>query len=177
VIRTLLLLLLGAAAIAVFLTSSRSWSLVNAPRVESVAALPDTPQVEAILAETDAVTLLPYPPGERHAQTEAGRGIGYVYREVSLVKMPFWAYPDLGLAACQSGPEGVLAAPLSADQLRRLEGAAGGHFSAYGLALWRHLWGWLFVAGFVLWFALQRRAEGRGEAQPEASGEMAGETE
>jgi hypothetical protein len=162
----LILLLLAAAIVAVFLLSPRSWSMKDTPRVVEVATLPEAAG-DQVLAGVYPNMVLPYLEGEAEARMIAStvrqrdRRIGYVYREVSLLKMPFWAYEDGGLVVYRELPAGYSIAPVTPDQVAALEAATGKRFSGHGPSLWRHLWGWLFAAGFVLWWFVAGHEESR----------------
>jgi hypothetical protein len=159
----LALLALGVAAVMVL--SPRSWSMLDAPQVVLIAPLPYNPAVEQIVNETETGVVIPY--GHRPGQSgmappeliAARRYLGFVYRDVSLLKMPFWSYADPGFVAVQPGAEGYAAELLSRNQVKRIDAATGGHVADYHFPFWGNLWGWLFVAGFIAWFVLQRRAE------------------
>lgn len=166
-----ILLLLAAGAVAVFMLSPRSWSMANTPRIEEVATLPETAAVEAALADTYPNLVLPYLPGEAQVRAVAAlsrqrdRRLGYAYREVSIMKMPLWAYGDGGLVVYRELPQGYSVEPIAPEQVSALERATGRSYSSHRLAPWPHLWGWLFAAGFILWwFLAQRDATERAEA-------------
>ena len=166
-----ILLLLAAGAVAVFMLSPRSWSMANTPRIEEVATLPENAAVETALADTYPNMVLPYLPGEAQTravaalQRQRDRRVGYAYREVSIMKMPLWAYGDGGLVVYRELPQGYSVEPIEPEQVSALERATGTAYSTHRLTLWPHLWGWLFAAGFILWwFLAQRDAAGRVEA-------------
>ena len=170
-----ILLLLAAGAVAVFMLSPRGWSMANTPRIEEVATLPETAAVETALADTYPNMVLPYLPGEAQMRAVAApsrqrdRRLGFAYREVSIMKMPLWAYDDGGLVVYRELPQGYSVEPIGPEQVSALEHATGQVYSSHRLTLWPHLWGWLFAAGFILWWFLsQRDAAGRPEVtEPE----------
>jgi hypothetical protein len=161
----ILLALLAAGIAAVMIFSPRSWSMLDSPKVVLLAPLPYSAPVEQVLNETESGVQIPYPagPGQSGAAPPeliaAGRYLAFVYRDVSLLKMPFWSYADPGFVAVRPGAEGYLGELLSRDQVKRIDAATGGHAGDYHYPFWGNLWGWLFVAGFILWLVLQRRAE------------------
>lgn len=161
----IILALLAAGVAAVMVFSPRSWSMLDAPQVVLIAPLPYSPAVEQVLSETETGLTIPY--GHRPGQSGAAppeliaahRYLGFVYRDVSLLKMPFWSYADPGFVSVQPGAEGYAAELLTRDQVKRIDAATGGHAADYRYPFWGNLWGWLFVAGFLVWLVLQRRAE------------------
>jgi hypothetical protein len=161
----ILLALLAAGVAAVMVFSPRSWSMLDAPQVVLIAPLPYNPAVEQVLNESEKGLEIPYGhrPGESGAAPPeliaAHRYLGFVYRDVSLLKMPFWSYADPGFVAVQPGPEAYAAELLTRDQVKRIDAANGGHAGDYRYPFWGNLWGWLFVVGFIVWLVLQRRAE------------------
>ncbi|MEA3004350.1 MAG: hypothetical protein QOH81_3138 [Sphingomonadales bacterium] len=171
-----ILLLLAAGMAAVLWLSPRSWSMTDTPRIETIAALPESDAVEAALASADSAIVLPYLPGEARARSAAARSappalrLGMLYREVSIMKMPLWAYRDGGLVAYRELPEGYSAEPVPAEQVAALEAAAGRTYSGQPFPLWTHMWGWLFAAGFILWWFVARFEEARRDPEQEPLG-------
>lgn len=170
----ILLALLAAGVAAVLIFSPRSWSMLDEPQVVLLGSLPHSLAVEQVLDENDSRALLPYPrragqSGAAPAElVAAGRSIGFAYREVSLLKMAFWSYADPGFVAVEAGAEGYAIEPLTREQVKRLDAAAGTHATDYRYPFWRNLWGWLFAIAFIVWFVLQRRAEAQSEEEGEA---------
>jgi hypothetical protein len=162
-----ILLLLAAAMAAVLFLSPRGWSMTDTPRIQAIAALPESDALETILANADSAIILPYLPGEARARSAAAapaqpaRRVGALYREVSIMKMPLWAYADGGLVAYRELPEGYSAVPIPPEQVAALEAAAGQAYSGHGFSLLPHLWGWLFALGFILWWFVARFEEAR----------------
>jgi hypothetical protein len=171
----IILLLLAAGIATVLLLSPRGWSMANTPRIEEVATLPETAAVETALADTYPNMILPYLPGEAQARSAAAlsrqrdRRLGYAYREVSIMKMPVWAYEEGGLVVYRELPAGYSVEPIAPEQVAALEKATGRTYSNHRLALLPHLWGWLFVAGFVLWWFVARRDEARRAERAESA--------
>ncbi|MDB5691598.1 MAG: hypothetical protein JWO81_661 [Alphaproteobacteria bacterium] len=168
-----ILILLAAGMAAVLWLSPRSWSMTDTPRIQAIATLPESDAVEAALSVVDTAIVLPYLPGEARDRSAAARSaqparrVGLLYREVSIMKMPLWAYADGGLVAYRELPEGYSAEPVPPEQVAALEAATGQAYSGHRLALLAHLWGWLFVAGFILWWFVARFEEARGGAEDE----------
>ena len=104
------------------------------------------------------------------------RRIGYAYRELSIMKMPLWAYEDGGIVVYRELPSGYSVEPVAPEQVTALERATGQTYSSHRLALWAHLWGWLFAVGFSLWWFVARRdEERRAERAYQAEAELAAE--
>jgi hypothetical protein len=169
-----ILLLLAAGVAAVLLLSPRSWSMTSLPRIQEVGTLPETPAVETALEGIYPAMVLPYLPGEARARSaaastrQAGRRLGIAYREVSIVKMPVWAYEEGGLVVYRELPQGYSVEPLGPEDVAALDAATGQDYSKRRLTLWPHLWGWLFAAGFILWWFVANREETRRAANAEA---------
>jgi hypothetical protein len=173
-----ILLLLAAGIAAVLLLSPRSWSMVNTPRIQEVAILPETTAVDTALEGIYPAMVLPYFPGEAGARAAASltrqrdHRLGIAYREVGLMKMPFWAYEEGGLVAYRELPQGYSVEPLGPEEVAALEAATGQKYSTRHLILWPHLWGWLFAVGFLLWWFVANREEARRAAKAEAEPEL-----
>jgi hypothetical protein len=167
--------LLGAlvvALVAAVFFSGRPFPPVNMPRIEEVATLPDGPQMEQVRRFTEYGSgILPYNAKERQRRASKDWSerrpvkLGYAYREVSFLRLPFWAYEEYGLVTFMDTPAGYQIAIMSPKQIELLQELTGKDWSRYRFPLWEHLWGWLFVLGFIgiplLW--LRERAKWREE--------------
>jgi hypothetical protein len=176
----IILLLLAAGVAAVLVLSPRSWSMANTLRIQQVGILPETPAVDYALEGLYPAMVLPYLPGEAQARSVASltrqrdRRLGIAYREVSIVKMPVWAYEEGGLVAYRELRGGYSVEPLGPQEIAGLEAATGQNYGSRRFSLLPHLWGWLFAAGFLFWWFVANREEARraaasefGEAGPE----------
>jgi len=155
-------------AAAMFL-SDRAFLPHNMPRIETITTLPDSPKTKDVRWYTEIGSgILPYTARERTKRAAAPPlqrqplKLGYSYREVSFLRMPFWAYEEYGLVTFLDTAAGYQLALLSPAQLKLIEEASGRHFSKDDPLRWlRHLWGWLFVAGFLAAAGLYLREHAR----------------
>lgn len=126
---------------------ARRWVMENRPHVALVADLPDDAGFEGYSVDRGSVKL----------------DLGWSYREVSALWMPFWAYEDQGLVLFSQNPDGsYMLAPVTPEELDKVRQVTGHDpVQAYSFALASHLWGWLpmlALAGFIVWL---RRREAR----------------
>lgn len=138
---------LGLAAPA----EARRWVMENRPEVALVADLPDDAGFEGYSMDRGSVQL----------------DLGWSYREVSALWMPFWAYEDQGMVLFSQNPDGsYMLAPVTAAELDRVKQVTGrDHGREYAFPRAAHLWGWLpmmGILGFILW--LRRREAKQREA-------------
>ena len=163
-------LVVGLVVVMIF--SGRPSVPANIPRIEEVATLPDGPRMASVRAYTEYGSgVLPYNAMERARRAPADWDarqplkLGYAYREVSFLKMPFWAYEEYGLVTFMDTPAGYKIAIMNPKQMELLQELTGKDWSGYRFPIWAHLWGWLFVIGFIagplLW--LRERAKWREE--------------
>jgi hypothetical protein len=157
--------LLALAFLAVFLVSDREWGLTSAPRVEHLDTLPDDPALAPVRRYTEFGSgVLPYTSRERSRRAAAAREgrppikVGFAIREVSILRVPLWASDEYGLVTYFERAEGYRIALMSEEQVALLERLSGRSYAGRSFALWRHLWGWLFVLGLIAWYLLHRRA-------------------
>jgi|GEM_PF-5732740 len=157
--------ILAVAFLAVFLISNREWGLTSAPRVEHVDTLPDDPALAAVRRYTEFGSgILPYTSRERSRRAGAAREerppikVGFAIREVSVLRLPIWASDEFGLVTYFERPDGYQIALMNEDQIGLLERISGRSYAGRSFALWKHLWGWLFVLGLIGWYLLHRRA-------------------
>lgn len=147
-------LLGGLAALAVAGASpaaARSWVVQDQPYVALIADLPDNSGFEGYHEDRGMVPL----------------DLGWSYREISGLWMPFWAYRDQGLVLFSKAPDGsYMLAPVSDAELAKIKDVTGRDVaSEYSFPLANHLWGWLpmvALLGFIFW--LRRRETRRREA-------------
>jgi hypothetical protein len=160
------------AALALFMVANlalgdRPWSLTSAPRVAEIATLPDAPALTPVrnYAEMSAGTLA-YPERRTPPLAEAGPPplkIGWAYREVSLLGMPLYGYPEPGIVAYFERPEAIHAASLGPEQLALLDRLTGGSYSSLSFPWYKYLWGPLFLLGILLWTWAKTREARRAE--------------
>ena len=156
-----LLLAIGLAVAAVLLFSDRPVGLTDAMRIETIVVLPDSDRMEPVRRHTMIGSgIIPYRPGEE-APAVLERPpirVGFVYREVSALAMPFFAKPEFGPVTFLDLPEGRQYALLEPDQARLLDELAGGPVATgYRFAWYERLWGWLVVVALIVWTLLRRR--------------------
>jgi hypothetical protein len=168
--RILLALLALALAAAMFL-SNRPWAATSMPRIDEIAALPDTPEAEAATSGAAVGIVLPYDRDQalRQAKGDAlgsGSRLGYSYRETSIARLPLWASRELGFVKFTPSPDGYYAEPLGEEQLEGLKAAVGKDYAGgYVFPFWAHMWGWLFAIGLLGWFYLNHRAQAKWRAE------------
>jgi hypothetical protein len=75
---------------------------------------------------------------------------GYSVRETTFLGMPFWYSTEYGHVLFFSSDWGVVAAPLNTVGQAALDKANGRDLRAGMIPWWKHLWGWLFLAGLAL---------------------------
>jgi hypothetical protein len=159
------------ALAAALILSGRPFFPVNTPRIEEVATLPEGPKMAAVRRYTEYGSgILPYNARERAKRAPKGWDekrplkLGYAYREISFLRMPFFAYEEYGLVTFLDTPNGYQIAIMQPKQVELLEELTGRKWSDYRFPLERHLWGWLFVIAVVcgvMWrLREQREAEG-----------------
>ena len=160
--------ILVAAFLAVFLTSDREWALTSAPRVQHVDTLPDDPALAPVRRYTEFGSgILPYTSRERSRHASAARQlrppikVGFAIREVSILRLPLWAFDENGLVTYFEARNGYQIALMNEEQIRLLERITGRTYSDERFALWRHIWGWLFALGLIGWYLLYRRADAK----------------
>lgn len=162
------------AALALFLVANlalndRPWSLTSAPRVAEIDTLPDDPALAPVRNYTEAgAGTLPYPERRTRPAAQAGPPplkLGWAYREVGLLGMPLYAYPEPGLVTYFERPDAIHAAILTPAQLALLDRLTGRSYSQLSFPWYKYLWGPLFVLGLLLWTWARtyelRRAEER----------------
>jgi hypothetical protein len=145
-----LLLLLFVAMVF----SGRPLLPTSMPRIREIAVLPASAKLEPIRQYTEMGSgLLPYNAREQldrlPPSSDAPRPlkVGYSYREVSFLRLPFAAYTEFGIVTFVDTVGGYKICLLSPEQVKMLNEAAGRDFSKIGLQAWRHVWGWFFLLG------------------------------
>ena len=158
--RIFLGLLAVALAIALFL-SGRPWNMTSAPRIAEVAVLPDTPGLADVRRYTEIGSgMIPYEGGwtTRAAPIRPSLKLGWTYREISALRMPFWVRDEFGFVTYLEQPSGIEFGILSAAQIGMLEQRLGRRFSQdYSFPWYLHLWGWLPLIGLMAWTVLWHR--------------------
>lgn len=146
------------AFVVVLFASNRPWSVVNRPGFERVAEVPPAAQRPMRLWLRDRGIKLPWPGVPEAEQPQLT--LGYAYREVGALAMPFAAYGDPGMVLFDGRGRWGPAVPLDGEAEAELTRLAGRSLADdYTFPLWRYLWGWLFVVPLAAWYWLQLRAE------------------
>jgi len=85
--------------------------------------------------------------------------LGYSVREFSMLGMPFAYWTEGGYALYTRSPSETRLMPLNEAGIAELNEAAGEDLTAgFVYPFWKHLWGWLVVAGVALWALLRHMA-------------------
>lgn len=166
--RHIVLAALAIGMAAALWLSPRGYMLTNMPQVALVEELPPRADAAKLGRFLDYSAIL-LPKAERDAGTVRGRpALGFSYRELSILRVPLFAYADQGYVLYVETPKQVQMVPLDADYMKLLEQEAGQPLAAgYRFPWWKHMWGWAFIVGFILWWILQVRAERRQAFEPE----------
>lgn len=156
-----LLAAIGLAAAAILLLGERPVGLTDMMRIDAISTLPDSERLEPVRRYTMIGSgLIPYMPGEA-APAYAARPeirLGWVYREISALRMPFFARPQFGPVTFVELPQGRQFAMLAPEQVSLLEELAGRPLASdYRFAWYGYLWGWLMVLALIGWTLLRRR--------------------
>ena len=83
--------------------------------------------------------------------------IGYSYREMSMLGLPFFAYKEYGIGLYSRGHNSIDFTPLDLDKIDVLENVMGTKLArtrGYFFPFWMHIWGWLVLAiglGWAWW--------------------------
>jgi hypothetical protein len=154
------------AALVLFVAANlflgdRPWSLTSSPRIAEIDTLPDNPALASVRRYTEIGSgTLPYPvrrtPPAPATETVPLR-IGWAYREVSLVGMPLWAYPEGGLVTYFERPDGYQVALIGPEQAALLGTIAGRDYASLSFPWYRYNWGFLLPLGILFWTWLRRR--------------------
>jgi hypothetical protein len=167
--------LLGALLIALFVAlvfSGRPLFPTSMPKVREIATLPDSDKLQPVRAYAEyGAVQLPYNEREKMDRAppswDAPRPvrIGFSFRELSFVRLPFWAKSEFGMVAFVDTPGGYRMTPMGPQQVKLLGELTGRDWSGTSLEPWRFAWGWLFVLGFVAigLLHLRRQAKWREE--------------
>lgn len=104
--------------------------------------------------------------GPSYQDAQKWPALGHGVREWTFLGMPFAYFTELGPVLYTVSPRETVMAPLGDKGVELLQKELGKDLSeGFIYPFWRHLWGWLFVAGVALWgwlyhrSVLRRRAE------------------
>ncbi len=166
IVPRLWLAFLAVAFAAAAYFSDRDWALTDMPRIEALGAIEGREELYRVIGQSRlAPGMLPYTARQRANRAERGAEaeprqpkVGYSYRELSVLRVPIWAYEDQGLVAYSEAHDGYYYVPLGEAQAAEIDRISGSRFADYGFPLWKHLWGWLFLVGMIVWTFLHLRA-------------------
>jgi hypothetical protein len=117
--------------------------LMNSPHIALVATLPRTPEFSGYDDNGEPVQL----------------DLGYSYREMSALWMPFAAFEDEGhILFSKSGGEISISPITDVDRAAIIKVAGIDPTESYRFPLYAHIWGWLSVlaAVFATWLMVKR---------------------
>ena len=117
--------------------------LMNSPHITRVATLPRTPEFSGYDDKGEPVQL----------------DLGYSYREMSALWMPFAAFEDQGFVLYAGAGDNISISPITDVDRAAIIKAAGIDLTAsYRFPYYTHVWGWLSVlaAVFVTWLMVKR---------------------
>lgn len=172
--------LLVAALIGVLVFSDRPWVLYSRPALAKIADLPAAGQSGDLAGYTIAYGMFVAQPRskalvagrtlktiargqealEDHDYGHGPAALGYSMREWGILGMPLLAVKELGQVAYveRNDHEGSWQVPLEGDGMDLLTKQIGRDPGAgFIYPYWRHLWGWLFIAGVGLYAWLRMR--------------------
>lgn len=177
--RDFVLAVLAISLAAILLFSERGWLLSDQRRVVSHVA--DVPKTGAPgLAELPyfvfrggvhvpvdrskfEALMLRVTTGQEHFAPRYGDSqkwpaLGYAVREWSLFGMPFAYFSEMNYVLYTQSARETVMAPLGDEGLALLRKEVGRDLTeGFVYPFWRHLWGWLFIAGVALWGWLYHR--------------------
>jgi hypothetical protein len=129
----------------------RAFALTNAPHIALVAALPRTPEFSGYDDNGEPIEL----------------DLGYSYREISALWMPFVGFEDQGFILYSRRGDNVSIAPLTDVDRSAMTKMAGRDLTkSYSFPIYAHIWGWLSILGLlcVTWLIIKRVGRKRDKA-------------
>jgi NADH:ubiquinone oxidoreductase subunit 6 (subunit J) len=157
---TVTLAILGAVGLALHAAAQlytpdgrapRTMVLTNAPHIALVATLPRTPEFSGYDDKGEPIQL----------------DLGYSYREISALWMPFAAFADHGLVLFSGSGETISIAPVTDIDRAAITKVAGSDLTTrYSFPYYAHIWGWLsvLVLAVVTWLLVKRAEWKRAKA-------------
>jgi hypothetical protein len=148
------LVIVGAVGLALYAAAQiyvpegrapRGMMLTNAPHITLVATLPRTPEFSGYDDKGEPIQL----------------DLGYSYREVSALWMPFIAFEDQDYVLFSGSGDAISIAPLTdIDRAAIVKVAGSDPTTSYRFPTFAHVWGWLSVLALALVTSLMlKRAE------------------
>lgn len=144
--------ILGAVGLALYAAAQlyvpegrapRAFALTNAPHIALVAALPRTPEFSGYDDKGEPIQL----------------DLGYSYREISALWMPFAAFEDQGFVMYSGSGDAISIAPVTDVDRAAITKLAGSDLTQrYTFPIYAHVWGWLSILGlaFMTWLTIKR---------------------
>ena len=129
----------------------RSFALTNAPHITLVATMPQTPEFSGYDDKGEPIQL----------------DLGYSYREISALWMPFVAFEDQGFVLFSGSGANISIAPLTDIDRAAMTKVVGSDLTkTYSFPYYAHMWGWLSVLAlaFVTWLMVKRAERKRDKA-------------
>ena len=129
----------------------RSFALTNAPHITLVATMPQTPEFSGYDDKGEPIQL----------------DLGYSYREISALWMPFVAFEDQGFVLFSgSGANTSVAQLTDIDRAAMIKVVGSDLTKTYSFPYYAHMWGWLSVLAlaFVTWLMVKRAERKRDKA-------------
>jgi hypothetical protein len=177
VLSRIVLIILAVAVAGILILSDRPYALTSNPRVDEILLLPDDPRLEPLRREIQwGDSLYPYISATaqaRAAESPPKLKFGWTYREWNMLSMPFAAYGESGFAAFLEMRGGIKLALADEETRRLIEEVIGRDpTSGYAFPWYRHIWGWLIIAGLALWqlLSLSEIARAKKVAQERENG-------
>ena len=145
-------IILGAVGLALYTAAQlyvpegrapRAFALTNAPHIALVATLPRTPEFSGYDDKGEPIQL----------------DLGYSYREVSALWMPFAAFKDEGFVLYSGSGDAISIAPITDVDRAAIVKVAGKDLTkSYSFPIYAHVWGWLSLLTlvFITWLMVKR---------------------
>jgi hypothetical protein len=146
------IVVVGAVGLALYMAAQlyvperdapRRMVLMNSPHIALVATLPRTPEFSGYDDKGEPVQL----------------DLGYSYREMSALWMPFAGFEDQGYILFSRSGDKISISPITdVDRAAIIKVAGSDLTKNYSFPYYAHVWGWLSVltAVFVTWLMVKR---------------------
>jgi hypothetical protein len=146
------LAVLGAVGFVLYMASifyvperraPRPFVLMNAPHITLIATMPQTPEFSGYDDKGEPIQL----------------DLGYSYREISALWMPFAAFEDQGFVMFAGSGDNISIAPVNDIDRAAIRKVTGTDLiKSYSFPYYAHVWGWLLVLAlvFTTWLMVKR---------------------
>jgi hypothetical protein len=121
----------------------RAFALTNAPHITLIATMPQTPEFSGYDDKGEPIQL----------------DLGYSYREISALWMPFIAFEDQGFVLFARSGVNTSVAPVTDIDRAAIAKVTGTDLTkTYSFPYYAHMWGWLSVVAlaFATWLMVKR---------------------